>query len=244
MADAFLSVEGLKRDFGGVRAVDLTLEVKKGELRCLIGPNGAGKSTFFRMLTGMLEPSAGSIRFQGREIRQLDAFHVARLGISIKFQVPSLFEQLTVLQNLHLAAEFRFGLAAGLERAHRMLDRIGFSDVADELVMSLSHGQKQRLEIALATIAEPELVLLDEPTAGVSPEEVNRTVDLVRDLTKHSTVIVVEHNMEFVRRIAHKVTVMHEGRLFAEGTMAAIEAHAGVRDIYLGRRSDDHATGR
>jgi len=243
MGEPFLSVEGLTRYFGGLRAVDLTFAVEQGELRCLIGPNGAGKSTFFKILTGVLEPSAGSVRFRGREITRLDAFHVARLGISIKFQVPSLFEQLSVLQNLHLAAEHRFGFAGGLERARRMLDAIGFAAQAHEPAVWLSHGQKQRLEIALATIAEPQLVLLDEPTAGMGSEEVNRTVDLVKDLTKHSTVIVVEHNMEFVRRIARKITVMHEGRVFAEGTMAEIEAHSGVRDIYLGRRARDSASG-
>ncbi len=242
MADPFLSVKGLTRHFGGLRAVDLNLDVEEGELRCLIGPNGAGKSTFFKMLIGVLEPSAGSILFRGREITRLDAFHVARLGVSIKFQAPSLFDQLTVLQNLHLAAENRFGFADGLERAHRMLDVIGFAGHSDKPAVWLSHGQKQRLEIALATIAEPALVLLDEPTAGMSPEEVARTVDLVTDLTRHSTVIVVEHNMDFVRRIARKVTVMHEGQVFAEGTMAEIEAHAGVRDIYLGRRARNSAS--
>lgn len=241
MSETILSVNGLTKYFGGLRAVDLNLEVEQGELRCLIGPNGAGKSTFFKILTGGLKPNAGSVRFRGQEITHLDTFRIARLGISIKFQVPSIFEQLSVLQHLHLAAENRFGFADGLERARRMLDLIGFSGCAHELAASLSHGQKQRLEIAMATIGEPVLVLLDEPTAGMSPEEVSRTVDLVEDLTKRSTLIVVEHNMDFVRRIARWVTVMHEGQVFAEGTMSEIEANTGVRDIYLRRRALSNA---
>ncbi len=238
-----LSVNGLTKYFGGLCALDLSFEVQPRELRCLIGPNGAGKSTFFKILTGGLRPKAGSVRFRGQEITHLDPFRIARLGISIKFQVPSIFEQLSVLQNLLLAAENRFGFTDGRERTRRMIDWIGFAELADESAASLSHGQKQRLEIAMATIAEPELVLLDEPTAGMSPEEVDRTVDLVEDLTKRSTLIVVEHNMDFVRRIASWVTVMHEGRVFAEGTMSEIETHAGVRDIYLGRRARRNAEG-
>lgn len=243
MADPILSVHSLRRYFGGLRAVDLNLEVEQGELRCLIGPNGAGKSTFFKILIGGLQPNAGSVRFQGREISGLDAFRIARLGISIKYQVPSIFERLSVLENLHIAAEHRFGFADGRARAWRMLDLMEFEGRAEEPAAWLSHGQKQRLEIGMASIAEPALLLLDEPTAGMSPEEISWTVDFVEDLTKRSTVIVVEHNMDFVRRIARWVTVMHEGQIFAEGTMAEIEADASVRDIYLGKRVRGNAQG-
>jgi len=236
MSGAILSINGLTRFFGGLRALDLSLEVQPRELRCLIGPNGAGKSTFFKILSGGLKPSAGSVRFRNQEITHLDAFRIARLGISIKFQVPSLFEQLSVFKNLHIAAENHFGFADGLKRTKRMLDRIGFMECADVPAASLSHGQKQRLEIAMATIAEPRLILLDEPTAGMSTDEVDRTIEFVEDMTKFSTIIVVEHNMDFVRRISRWVTVMHEGQVFAEGPMSEIEANAGVRDIYLGRR--------
>lgn len=236
MSEPILKTNMLTKYFGGLRAVHLNLSIEEGELRCLIGPNGAGKSTFFKLLTAVLKPSAGSIRFRNREIAYLDAFRIAQLGISIKFQVPSVFEQLTLLQNLHIAAERCFGFAGGHARAVRMLDAIGFAERASDLAAWLSHGQKQRLEIAMATIAEPALILLDEPTAGMSHEEIDRTVDLVKDLSRHSTVIVVEHNMDFVRRIARKVTVMHEGQVFAEGAMADIEANAGVRDIYLGKK--------
>ena len=236
MADTILSVERLTKNFGGLRAVHLDLEVGEGELRCLIGPNGAGKSTFFRMLAGELAPDAGMVRFRGRDITGRAPFAVARLGISIKFQVPSVFEQLPVLQNLHIAAERRLGYAAGRERARHMLDRVRLGERAADPAAWLSHGEKQWLEIAMASIAEPALILLDEPTAGMSPDEVSHTVELVRDLNREATLIVVGHDMDFVRRIAQRVTVMHQGQVFAEGTMAEIEAHPGVRDIYLGRR--------
>lgn len=243
MAAPLLSATGLRRDFGGLRAVDLDLEVAEGELRCLIGPNGAGKSTLFRMLAGVLRPTLGSIRFRGREIGGLDAFRIATLGISIKFQVPSVFENLTVLDNLQLAAERPFGYAGGRARALAMLERIGFSALGGQPVSSLSHGQKQRLDVAMAAVPEPTLLLLDEPTAGVSPQEVERTATLVLDLARHASVLVVEHNMDFVRQIARRVTVLHEGRVFADGAMTDIEADAGVRDIYLGRRRRLRAEG-
>ncbi len=236
MSDPILSVTGLRRNFGGLRAVDLSLEIERGELRCLIGPNGAGKSTFFKILTGGLRPDAGSIRFQGRDITRLDAFRIACLGISIKYQVPSIFEPLSVLQNLHLAAERRFGFARGQRRARRMLEFIGFDGREREPAAWLSHGEKQRLEIGMASIADPTLILLDEPTAGMSPKEIDRTVNLIEKLIARSALIVVEHNMDFVRRIARGVTVMHEGKVFAEGTMSEIEGDVRVRNIYLGKK--------
>jgi ABC-type uncharacterized transport system ATPase subunit len=236
---SILSVAQLTKQFGGLRAVALDLEVAEGELLCLIGPNGAGKSTFFGMLTGAIRPTAGHIRFRGRDITGLDPFRIARLGISIKFQVPRVFEQLSVQQNLHLAAENRFGFAEACERAGHMLGRIGLSGHAADRAAWLSHGQKQWLDIGMAAIAEPALILLDEPTAGLSPEEAGRTAEFIRDLNRQATLIVVGHDMDFVRRIAQRVVVMHQGRLFAQGTIAEIRANGSVRDIYLGRGGRD-----
>jgi ABC-type uncharacterized transport system ATPase subunit len=235
MAETILKVEGLTRYFGGLRAVHLHLEITAGELHCLIGPNGAGKSTFFHLLTGRLRPSAGKVYFRNRDITGWDTFRVARLGISIKFQVASVFEQLSVLQNLLTAAEFRYGYREGLERARRMLDVVGLARRAEEPAAQLSHGEKQWLEIGMASIAEPVLLLLDEPTAGMTISEVHKTVDLLKRLNERATMIVVEHDMNFIRMIARQVTVMHEGEVFAQGPMEAIEAHEGVRDIYLGK---------
>jgi urea ABC transporter ATP-binding protein UrtD len=235
MPEAILEVNALTKHFGGLRAVHLNLVVDPGELRCLIGPNGAGKSTFFRMLSGGTRPSSGTVRFRGRDITGWDAFRIARLGISIKFQVASVFEELSVLQNLHTAAEFRFGNREGRRRAAEMLEVVGLRERAHHPATWLSHGEKQWLEIGMASVAEPVLILLDEPTAGMTVEEVRKTVELLKRLNETATVIVVEHDMNFIRMIARRVTVMHQGEAFAEGSMEEIEANDAVRDIYLGK---------
>jgi len=160
---------------------------------------------------------------------------VARLGISIKFQVASVFEQLSVLQNLHTAAEFRFGNREGRRRATAMLEVIGLHERADEPAAWLSHGERQWLEIGMASVVEPALMLLDEPTAGMTVEEVKKTVELLNRFNETTTVIVVEHDMNFIRMIARRVTVMHQGEVFAEGSMRDIETNDAVRDIYLGK---------
>jgi branched-chain amino acid transport system ATP-binding protein len=234
-AEPILRAEALTRYFGGLRAVHLSLAVVEGELRCLIGPNGAGKSTFFRLLSGELRPSSGRVYFRGHDVTGWDSFRVARLGLSIKYQVPTVFEELPVLQNLHLAAEFRYGHSGGRRRALAMLEVIGLRERAGEPAAVLSHGEKQWLEIGMASVAEPALILLDEPTAGMSVEEVRKTVRLLEQLNERATIIAVEHNMDFIRMIARRVTVMHQGEVFAEGSMVEIEANEGVRDIYLGR---------
>ena len=233
--EPILEVTGLTKYFGGLRAVHLNLSVNAGELRCLIGPNGAGKSTFFKTLSGAMRPSSGTVRFRGRDVTGWDAFRVARLGMSIKFQVASVLEELTVLDNLHLAAEFKFGNREGRRRAIEMLEVVGLTERAGHLATWLSHGEKQWLEIGMASVGEPVLILLDEPTAGMTVEEVKSTVRLLRKLNETATVIVVEHDMNFIRMIARRVTVMHQGEVFAEGSMEDIERHDGVRDIYLGK---------
>jgi len=235
MSKPILEVSALTKHFGGLRAVHLNLTVDAGELRCLIGPNGAGKSTFFRMLSGGMRPSSGTVRFRGSDITGWTPFRIARLGISIKFQVPSILEELSVFQNLHLAAEFRFGNREGRRRAAEMVDVIGLQERACHPATWLSHGEKQWLEIGMASVGEPALILLDEPTAGMTVEEVKKTVRLLRRLNEMATVIVVEHDMNFIRMIARRVTVMHQGEVFAEGSMEEIEGNEGVRDIYLGK---------
>jgi branched-chain amino acid transport system ATP-binding protein len=239
MSEPILKVDMLTKYFGGLRAVHLTLSIEEGELRCLIGPNGAGKSTFFRMVSGGFRPNAGTIRFRRRDITGWDSFRVARLGISIKFQVASVFEQLSVFQNLHTAAEYRFGNREGKRRAGEMLEMVGLLEKSDDPAAWLSHGERQWLEIGMASVAEPSLILLDEPTAGMTVEQVKKTVGLLERLNEKATLIVVEHDMDFIRMIDRRVTVMHQGEIFTEGSMRQIEENEGVRDIYLGKRHKD-----
>jgi ABC-type uncharacterized transport system ATPase subunit len=182
-----------------------------------------------------MRPSSGTVRFRGRDITGWPAFRIARLGISIKFQVASVLEELSVFQNLHLAAEFRFGNREGRRRASEMLEVVGLQERAADPATWLSHGEKQWLEIGMASVGEPSLILLDEPTAGMTVEEVKKTVRLLKRLNEMATVIVVEHDMNFIRMIARRVTVMHQGEVFAEGSMEEIEINEAVRDIYLGK---------
>jgi urea transport system ATP-binding protein len=237
MSAPVLEARGLVKEFGGVRAVDhVDFTLEPGELRCLIGPNGAGKSTFFKVLTGQLTPTAGTIRFKGLDLARLEPHQIARAGIGIKFQVPRVYDALTVCENVWVSARFRHG-ARGAERAAaRVLADIGLADARERLVAHLSHGDRQWVEIGMVLAAEPELILLDEPTAGMTRAEARRTARLVREINRRATLIVVEHDMDFVREIASRVTVFHRGAVLAEGPMDEIRRNETVRDVYLGRR--------
>jgi len=232
-----LEARGVVKEFGGLRAVagvDLTLG--SGELRCLIGPNGAGKSTLFKLLAGVLRPTAGTIRFKGLDLSRLEPHEVARAGIGIKFQVPRVYDRLAVAENLWLAANFRHGRAAAGAAVERALAEIGFGERRQATVAHLSHGDRQWVEIGMVLAGEPELILLDEPTAGMTHAEARRTADLVREINRRATVVVVEHDMDFVRQLAATVTVLHRGAVLAEGSIDEIRDNATVRDIYLGTR--------
>ncbi len=234
---ALLQTQALNKHFGGLHvtnAVDLTLE--QGEIHCLIGPNGAGKSTLFRLILGEHRPSSGSITFAGEDITALHSFERIRRGISVKFQVPGVFKGLSVRQNLEIALQRKQSGAALRGRIDELLEFLGLKGDAGSLAGSLSHGQKQWLEIGMAIALEPRLLLLDEPTAGMSPEETHATGELVRRLNaKGMTVLAVEHDMAFVRQVAHTVTVLHLGKVFAQGSIDAIVADERVAAIYLGQ---------
>ena len=237
MRESVLEARGVVKEFGGLRAVagvDLTL--RRGELRCLIGPNGAGKSTLFKLLAGVLRPTAGTIRFKGLDLSRLEPHEVARAGIGIKFQVPRVYDRLSVAENLWLAANFRHGRAAAGAAVERALAQVGFGERREATVAHLSHGDRQWVEIGMVLAAEPELILLDEPTAGMTRAEARRTAGLVREINRRATVVVVEHDMDFVRQLAATVTVLHRGAVLAEGSMDEIRDNATVRDIYLGTR--------
>lgn len=233
---SFLSTHRLRMRFGGVVAVrDVDFEMTEGLVHCLIGPNGAGKSTFFKMLTGQLRPSAGTIRLRGDDIAGLRPHEIARRGIGIKTQVPKLFDDLDVRENLWLAARRNRTGAAIRDCVECILDDLQLTALAGRIVGRLAHGQRQWVEIGGVLAGDPTLVLLDEPAAGMSDAEVERTAALIRRIRGTRSVLVVEHDMRFIRQIADRVTVFHQGEIFTEGRVDAVLADPRVRDIYLGK---------
>ena len=238
-SEPILTTSRLTMRFGGVVAVDnVDFSVAQGELRCLIGPNGAGKSTFFKCLTGQLRPSSGSILFDGEEIGGRHTHQIVARGIGIKTQVPNLFEGLSAYENIGLAAN-RTNPADGAARiADDMLDLMQIPDIAGNTVGTLAHGQRQLVELAMVLAGQPRLVLLDEPAAGMAGEERARLASVVRNLAGKTTLVVVEHDMDFIKDIASTVTVFHRGRIFLEGHVDEIMAHSEVQEIYLGKETN------
>jgi urea transport system ATP-binding protein len=240
---SLLEVRGLNVSFDGFQAItDLDLTVERGELRFLIGPNGAGKTTLIDVITGRTKPAAGSVRFGGTELVGRREHRIVRLGVGRTFQTAVVFDQLTVLDNLDLAANFRRPLWSMLRRRCTVDDRVaaaldvtGLGELAHRPAGVLSHGQRQWLEIGMLVAQQPQLLLLDEPVAGMTKGERERTGALLSTIAREHTLVVVEHDMEFVRRFASKVTVLHEGRLLREGTVAEVQADPMVQKVYLGR---------
>jgi branched-chain amino acid transport system ATP-binding protein/urea transport system ATP-binding protein len=231
-----LETVDLTKRFGGVTAIDsVTLKVERGELRCLIGPNGAGKSTFFKMLTAQHRPTSGKILLNGTDITGWQTYRISGAGVGIKNQVPDVFDGLTAHENIWLAASY-FGRSAKPDHlVEESMTSLGITGLAYKRVGELAHGQRQWVELAMVLTRNPSLVLLDEPTAGMSDDETARTADLILELNKSRTIVVVEHDMQFIRRIAKTVTVFHQGRVLAEDTMSNIQKNEMVRDVYLGR---------
>jgi urea transport system ATP-binding protein len=239
-----LSIEDLTVAFDGFTAVDgLHLALEEDELRCVIGPNGAGKTTLLDMICGKTRPSGGSIKFKEQELTELSEYEVTRLGVGRKFQTPSTYEDLTVLENLEISYPKKRGVLGSLffARDTALIDKI--DDVARRTYLEahlgekaglLSHGQKQWLEIGMLLMQGPELLLLDEPVAGMSPRERERTAELLTGIAAGRSTIVIEHDMAFVGMIAHTVTVMHQGKVLAEGSMDEIQADPRVIEVYLG----------
>lgn len=230
--------------FNGFHAVNgLHMSVKKGELRCLIGPNGAGKTTALDTICGKTKPASGKIVFMGKSLNKLEEHQISRAGIGRKFQVPSVFRDLTVRENLQvayckrtgvLANAFRFGRGQEADGLEKLAELVGLQDQLDISAGHLSHGQTQWLEIALLLAQDPELILMDEPTAGMTVQETHKTADLFNRLKGRHTLIVVEHDMSFVKEIGEIISVMHQGRMLAEGTAQQIERNQEVREAYLG----------
>ncbi len=235
--DTILATQQLTKKFGGLTAVDtVDFTVEEGEIRCLIGPNGAGKSTLLELITGQLRPTNGEIYFDGQDLTDLEPHERIDTGISVKFQSPHVYENLSVEQNLQIP----------LQRTDRdvdsvmatTLEQIALTDKAKMRAGDLSHGQQQRLEIGMALTLDPTLMLLDEPVAGMSVEETSEVAELIESLHADGMAfVVVEHDMEFVREISDQVTVLNQGQIFRQGSIEEIESDEDVRRIYLGENA-------
>ena len=239
-----LDIEGLTVSFDGFKAIDsLNLYVDKGELRVIIGPNGAGKTTLLDLICGKTRASSGRIRFMGKEVTRMPEHEIVREGIGRKFQTPSIYENLSVWQNLEVSfprGRSVFGALAFKcddevsERVRSVAQEINLGDQLDTEAGLLSHGQKQWLEIGMLLMQNPDLLMLDEPIAGMSVREREQTAELLKRICVNRSMIVIEHDMDFVKKIADKVTVMHQGKILAEGPMDRVQADPRVIDVYLG----------
>ena len=242
--EIILAIEGLTVSFDGFKAVDdLNLYVDKNELRVVIGPNGAGKTTVLDLICGKTKASKGSVRFKDKELTKLPEHQIVRSGVGRKFQTPSIYENLSVFQNLELSFPRGRGVFGCLtfertedvtERVMQIAAEVGLQEAVDLEAGLLSHGQKQWLEIGMLLMQDPELLMLDEPIAGMSVREREQTAALLKRICQNRSMIVIEHDMEFVRQIAHKVTVMHQGKILAEGSMDKVQADPRVIEVYLG----------
>jgi branched-chain amino acid transport system ATP-binding protein len=242
--DVVLKTEGLTVRFGGLTALNgVNFSVDRGQIRAIIGPNGAGKSTFFNCLTGVIRPSAGRILFEGEDIAGLPPNRISQKGIARSYQITNILPNATTLENVRIAAQSRrhawsmFSHHADfldiLEKAHAVLKSVNLDAKADELAANLSHGEQRNLEIGIALATEPQVLCLDEPTAGMSAAETHDTMQLVRRIAQDLTILIVEHDMQVVMELADRITVLHYGEILAEGTPAEIQQNPRVLEVYL-----------
>jgi branched-chain amino acid transport system ATP-binding protein len=245
-AATILEVEAVSKRFGSFVALNkVTARFEAGKLSAIIGPNGAGKSTFFNVVSGAFPPNAGRLSFQGRDITGLPQHAFARIGIAKSFQITNVFKQLSAHENVRVAVQMRHAryrlfrpraeMTELAERADALLARVGLADLGRRTAADLAHGQQRALEVAMALAAEPALLLMDEPTAGMSPEETKQMMDLIQALAAERTVILVEHKMKLVMGICERLLVLHHGEFLAEGTPDDIRANDTVRRVYLGQ---------
>ncbi len=249
MNEKILEIEDLTVSFDGFKALNnLNFSMDAGELRVVIGPNGAGKTTFLDVITGKVKPTIGQVRFKGRNVRSLAEYQVAQLGVGRKFQTPRVYLNLTVRDNLYLACNrdksvfgvlWRKSSAKEKHTVDELLNTIGLVAKADIKADLLSHGEKQWLEIGMLVAQSPELLLVDEPVAGLTDEETELTGELLISLAESHSIIVIEHDMEFVRQISRKVTVLHQGSVLCEGTIEEVQSDPQVIEVYLGHQEED-----
>lgn len=242
---AILETVSLTKSFGGLTAVDdVNFSLQEGDLQSIIGPNGAGKSTFFRLISGEYKPTSGQIIFGGKDITVLSQPAISHLGIAVAYQITNIFPMLTVLENVRVAAQSRqttfnfwsraLSLSDVLDQTRQILEDIGLAEFKDEIAGNLSHGDQKRLEIGIALATKPKLLLLDEPTAGLAPTETRQTIELIKKISQNLTIILVEHKMKVIMEVSDKITVLHYGKLLAQGSPDEIRANQEVRKVYLG----------
>lgn len=253
--DVILETSGMTKEFRGFTAVDrVNLRVRRGTIHALIGPNGAGKTTCFNLLTKFLEPTSGTIRFNGQDITREKPAQIARRGVVRSFQISAVFPHLTVLENVRVALQRRLGTSFHFwrsqksldvlnERAMELLGYVGLAEFADLLAVEMPYGRKRALEIATTLALEPELMLLDEPTQGMGSEDVDRVMHLIKKVSANRTILMVEHNMEVVSGISDAITVLARGSVLAEGNYAEVSANPEVIEAYMGSADTDLASG-
>ena len=225
-----LETRGLSKSFGVLKAVsDVNFAIEKGEVRAVIGPNGAGKTTFVSLISGRIAPSAGTILFEGADVTALPAFRRVQKGIAYTFQITSIYANLSVAENVALAAH-----EPGGRSSLEPLERVGLADRASQIAGTLAYGHQRLLEVAMGLALKPKLLILDEPTQGLSDAEIDNFIALVREVAKDATVLLIEHNMPLVMQLAHRITVLDRGAILAEGTPEDIRANAAVQAAYLG----------
>jgi branched-chain amino acid transport system ATP-binding protein len=243
-ADPIIRTEGLTVRFGGLTALNaVNFEVRRGEIRAIIGPNGAGKSTFFNCLTGVLRPTSGRIVFEGQDIAGLPPNRISRRGIARSYQITNILPNATTRENVRIAVQSRHhgwnmlkhhrDFHDIIDKAEAVLAAVGLAAKADELAANLSHGEQRNLEIGIALATEPQLLCLDEPTAGMSAAETHGTMELVRRIGENLTILIVEHDMQVVMQLAQRITVLHYGAVLAEGTPSEIQHNPKVLEVYL-----------
>lgn len=238
MAEVVLETHALTMRFGGVVAsnnVDFKLHAR--ELRCLIGPNGAGKSTFFKCVTGLQTPTEGEVYMRGVETTHWMPHQIASLGVGIKTQTPNVLDALTVFENIWLAARRFHDPRAADRKAHEIIERLALAPIARADLGRLAHGERQRVELGLVAVGDPWLVLLDEPAAGMSAEDVERMTGIIHELNRTAAIIIVEHDMQFIRSIAEQVTVFHQGKVLMEDHVDRVMSDPTVRNVYLGKKA-------
>jgi branched-chain amino acid transport system ATP-binding protein len=246
MSTTILEVENITQRFGSFVALNnVSVTFERNKLTAIIGPNGAGKSTFFNVISGAFAPTQGRMRFEGRDITGTPQYEFARIGIAKSFQITNVFKQLSAHENVRVAAQMRHSRFALLQargalkevsiEADQLLARVGLAAVGKKPAADLAHGQQRALEIAMALASKPKLLLMDEPTAGMSPEETRTMMDLITSLTSECTVVLVEHKMKMVMGLCERLIVLHHGELLAEGTPDEIRGNTEVRRVYLGQ---------